>query len=160
MAVELTTAAAEASLDPANDYTWIHDNSEGALNKVLIRYLREEELFFDVSRDETTNIATGTAKLTFRMPFAMTVTGVKTSVNTAPVGSAIILDINEAGTSIMATNKLSIDENEKTSATAATPAGVTDTSLADDAEITIDIDQVGSGTPGKGLKVWIRGYKA
>jgi hypothetical protein len=48
---------------------------------------------------------------------------------------------------------LSIDPTEKTSTTALTPAVISDSSIADDAEITIDIDQIGSGTAGKGLKV-------
>ena len=105
--------------------------------------------------DETTNLTTGAAKVTLRAPFAMTITGVRANVNTAPVGSTIIVDINEAGTTIMATNKLSIDASEKTSVTAATAAGITDASIADDAEITLDIDQIGSSTAGKGLKVTI-----
>jgi len=69
------------------------------------------------------------------------------------------VDINEGGSTIMTTNKLSIDAGEKTSTTAATAAGITDTSLADDAEITIDIDQVGSTTAGAGLKVWLIGTR-
>lgn len=105
--------------------------------------------------DETTNLTTGTAKVTFRAPFAMTITGVRANVNTAPVGSTIIVDINDGGTTIMSTNKLSIDASEKTSVTAATAAGITDSAIADDAEITIDIDQIGSSTAGKGLKVII-----
>ena len=105
--------------------------------------------------DETTNLTTGTAMVTFRAPFAMTVVGVRANVNTAPVGSTIIVDINDGGTTIMSTNKLSIDASEKTSVTAATAAGITDSTIADDAEITIDIDQIGSSTPGKGLKVTI-----
>jgi hypothetical protein len=39
---------------------------------------------------------TGTAKVTFRMPYAFTVTDVRASVNTAPTGSTILIDINEA----------------------------------------------------------------
>lgn len=102
--------------------------------------------------DEVSSLSTGTAKVTFRTPFAMTVTGVRASVNTAPVGSTIIVDINEGGSSILST-KLTIDAGEKTSTTAATAAVISDSSLANDAEITIDIDQVGSSTAGKGLKV-------
>lgn len=108
--------------------------------------------------DETTNLTTGTAKVTFRMPFAMTVTGVRASVNTAPTGSALVVDINDGGTSILST-KLSIDAGEKTSQTAATPPVISDSALADDAEITIDIDQIGSTVAGKGLKVWIIGTR-
>jgi len=108
--------------------------------------------------DETTAITTGTAKATFRMPHAFTVTGVRASLSTAQTsGSIFTVDINEGGTTILST-KLTIDNGEKTSATAATAAVISDTTLADDAEITIDVDQVGDGTA-KGLKVWLIGYK-
>ena len=109
--------------------------------------------------DETTALTTGTAKVTFRMPCAMTLTAVRATLTTAPVGSTLIVDINEGGTSILST-KLSIDASEKTSTTAATAAVISDSSLADDAEITIDIDQVGSTTAGTGLKVWLIGTRA
>ena len=109
--------------------------------------------------DETTDLATGTGVVTFRMPFAMTLTAVRASVTTAPTGSTVIVDINEAGTSVLST-KLSIDASEKTSTTAATAAVISDSALADDAEITIDIDQVGSTVAGAGLKVWLIGTRA
>ena len=93
------------------------------------------------------------------MPYAMTLTEVRANVNTAPVGSTIIVDINEGGTTILST-KLTIDASEKTSTTAAIPAVISDAALADDAEITIDIDQVGSSTAGRGLKIWLVGRRA
>jgi hypothetical protein len=109
--------------------------------------------------DETTALTTGTAKVTFRMPFAMTLTSVRASLTTAQTsGSIFTVDINENGSSILST-KLTIDNTEKTSVTAATPAVISDLSLADDAEITIDIDQVGDGTA-KGLKITINGTRA
>lgn len=107
--------------------------------------------------DETTALTTGTAKVTFRMPYAFTLTAVRASVTTAPTGAALIIDINEAGSTIMTTNKLSIDATELTSTTAATPPGITDTALADDAQITIDIDQIGSTIAGAGLKIYLIG---
>ena len=85
----------------------------------------------------------------------MEVMEVRASVLTAPTGANIIVDINEGGTSIMTTNKLSIDATEKTSTTAATAAGITDANIADDAEITFDIDQIGSTIAGAGLLVKI-----
>ena len=109
--------------------------------------------------DETTDLTTGTAKASFNMPFAMTLTGVKANCTTAPVGSTIIVDINEAGSTILST-KLSIDASETTSTSAASPAVISDTALADDALITFDIDQIGSSTAGKGLKVTLYGYRA
>lgn len=109
--------------------------------------------------DETTALTTGAAKVTFRMPYAMTLTAVRASVTTAPVGSTLVVDINESGTTVLST-KLSIDASEKTSETAATAAVISDSALADDAEITIDIDQIGSSTAGAGLKVWLIGTRA
>jgi hypothetical protein len=102
--------------------------------------------------DETTALTTGTYRISFRMPFAATLLAVRASVNTAPTGSTLIVDINEAGTSVLGT-KLSIDAGEFTSTTAASAATITDSSLADDAEISIDIDQIGSTVAGAGLKV-------
>lgn len=109
--------------------------------------------------DETTDLTTGAGKATFRLPHAMTLTAVRASVTTAPVGSAITVDINEGGSSILST-EITIDAGEKTSTTAATPAVISDASLADDAEITIDIDAVGSSTAGAGLKVYLIGTRA
>ena len=106
--------------------------------------------------DEASALTTGTAKVTFRMPFGFTLTGVRASVKTAPTGSELTVDINEGGSSILST-KLTIDASEKTSTTAATPAVISDTALADDAEITIDIDTVGSTVAGAGLKVYLIG---
>jgi hypothetical protein len=107
--------------------------------------------------DERSDLTTGNAKVTFRVAAAFTVTGVKASVSTAPVGSTIIVDINKEGTSILST-KLSIDASEKTSTTAAVPPVISDSALAADAEITVDIDQIGSSTAGAGLKIVLLGY--
>lgn len=109
--------------------------------------------------DEVSALTTGVAKATFRMPHAMTLTAVRASVTTAPTGSALTVDINENGTSVLST-KLTIDATEKTSTTAATPAVISDSALADDAEITVDIDAVGSTIAGAGLKVWLIGTRA
>jgi hypothetical protein len=108
--------------------------------------------------DETTALTTGTAKMTFRMPHAMTLTSVRASLTTAQAsGSIFTVDINESGASILST-KLTIDNTEKTSTTAATPAVISDTALADDAEITIDIDQIGNGSA-TGLKITLIGTR-
>ncbi len=109
--------------------------------------------------DESTALTTGAAKVTFRMPCAMALVAVRASLTTAQAsGSIFTVDINEGGTTILST-KLTIDNTEKTSTTAATPAVISDTALADDAEMTIDIDQIGNGTA-KGLKVYLIGWPA
>lgn len=109
--------------------------------------------------DETTALTTGT-KVTFRMPFAFTLSAVRASVTTAPTGTTLLtVDINEGGTSILST-KLTFDAGQKTTTTATTAAVISDTSLADDAEITIDIDSVGSTVAGAGLKVYLIGAES
>ena len=109
--------------------------------------------------DETTDLTTGT-KVTFRMPYAFTVTAVRASLTTAGTGGTLVtVDINEAGTTILDT-KITIDASETTSTTATTPAVIGDSALADDAQMTIDIDAVGSTNTGKGLKVEIIGTVA
>lgn len=107
--------------------------------------------------DETTPLTAGSAKVTFRMPHAFTLTGVRASLTTAQTsGSIFTVDINEGGVSILST-KITIDNTEKTSTTAAIPPVISDSALADDAEMTVDIDQIGDGTA-TGLKVWLIGY--
>ncbi len=108
--------------------------------------------------DETTALTTGTAKVTFRMPYAMTLTAVRGSLSTAQAsGSTFTIDIKESGTTILST-KITIDNTHKTSTTAGTPPVISDTALADDAEITVNIDQIGDGTA-KGLKVTLIGVR-
>lgn len=107
--------------------------------------------------DETTAITAGTGKVTFRMPFAMTLTAVRASLTTASSSGTPTFDINEGGVSILST-KLTIDANEKTSTTAATAAVISDAALADDAEITIDVDVAGTGAAG--AKVYLIGTRA
>ena len=102
--------------------------------------------------DETTALTVGTAKVTFRIPKALTLKAVRAGLSTAQTsGSILTVDINKNGTTVLST-KITIDNTEKTSVTAATPAVISVTSFADDDEVTIDIDQVGDGTA-KGLKV-------
>lgn len=105
---------------------------------------------------ETGAVSSGTAKKTFRMPFAFTLTDVRASLKTAQSsGTILTVDINESGSTILST-KLTIDNGEKTSTTAATAAVISDTSLAADAEMTIDVDSIGDGTA-VGLKVYLIG---
>lgn len=117
------------------------------------------EVIVLVASDETTAISAGTAKVKYRMPFAMTITSVKASLSTTQSsGSIFTIDINDGGTTILST-KLTIDNGETTSTTAATAAVISDAALASDAEISVDVDQIGDGTA-KGLKVQIIGNRS
>lgn len=115
--------------------------------------------FIIAASDETTLLTTGAGKVSFRMPYAFTLTAVRASVGTAPTGAAISVDINHNGSSIL-TTALTIDAGELTSTTAATQAVIGTATLEDDALISIDIDQIGSTIAGKGLKISLIGAPA
>jgi len=137
------------------EYGWVNVteiNSSGGGGSV------PAELLFACS-GEAEELTVGTNKITFRMPYAMTLTGVKASVNSAPTDDDLIIDIKADGTSIFST-LLSIDATEETSVTAAVPAVIDTASLADDAKITVDITQIGSTLPGAGLKLALLGVRA
>lgn len=112
--------------------------------------------------DESTALtaSTSAAKVTFRMPYAMTLTSLRAGVTTCPTGDTVLVDIHETGTSIMTNTKLHVDATEYTSTTAGVAYVLTDTALADDAEITIFVDRIGSTIAGAGLKVWLIGTRA
>lgn len=109
-----------------------------------------------VVTDQTNVFTTGTGKLTFRMPYAFTLTGIKASVKTASSSGLITVNVKENGSSIFST-KLTINSGAKTSVGATTPAVISDSSLAADAEMTIDID--GAGTNAVGLVVTLIGHQ-
>lgn len=107
--------------------------------------------------DETSDLTTGTKK-EIKAPFAFTVTDVKAYVNTAPTGAALIVDVNEAGVSIFSTG-ITIDATEDDSDDATTQPVLSDTSIAANAKLTFDVDQIGSIESGDGLKVQILGTR-
>lgn len=108
--------------------------------------------------DETTALTTGTAKATYRNVGKMYLTNVRASLTGAgSTSGTTTIDINESGTSVLST-KLTIDATELTSTTAATAHVISDDIIADDAQITIDIDAVSGGADETGLKVYLIGY--
>jgi len=113
--------------------------------------------------DETTATTTG-QKISFRMPYAMTlnagIAGVTGSLVTAGTGvNLLTVDINEGGSTILST-KLTFDATETTTTSAATPVVISDTALAADSVITIDVDQLDSGGVAAGLKISLIGTLA
>lgn len=139
--------------DSAGTYTYLTLNAGLEISNTTIRVIESHGIALS---DETTAITTGTNKATMSLPYAFTVTSVYATLNTASSSGIPTVDINEAGTTILST-KLTIDASEKTSATAATAAVISDASIAANAEIGFDIDVAGTGA--KGLKVFIQGYR-
>tara|TARA_R100000742_G_C4279288_1_gene103443 strand:+ start:1868 stop:3601 length:1734 start_codon:yes stop_codon:yes gene_type:complete len=115
----------------------------------------KQMILIDVSA-ESGDLTTGAAKKTFRLPYNFNLSDVRASVNTAPVGSNILVDINQNGTSILNT-KINIDVTEESSTLSDTSYSLKNPFLSNDDEITVDIDQVGSSTAGSGLKLMLIG---
>ena len=153
---------AKDAITTSTIWTLPQQDAEGVLKSNgsgLLAFAGQDEAFTVAVSDETTAITTGTAKTTFRMPFAMTLTEVRSSLTGAgSTSGTTAVDINESGSTILST-KLTIDNTEKTSTTAATPAVISDSALADDAEITIDINAVTGGADETGLKVTFIGTR-
>lgn len=114
--------------------------------------LNKKEFIVIACSDEISSMTATTAKAKFAMPFAATITGVIATVNTAPTGANLIVDINEGASSILST-KLTIDATETSSTTASIPVVISDPTIAQNAIISIDIDQIGATIAGAGLKV-------
>jgi hypothetical protein len=106
--------------------------------------------------DETSDITTGTAKVTFHMPYEFSLTKVKAGLATASSSGNLAIDLNDDGASVFSTT-LTIDENETFSDTAVTPAVLTSNPkvIASGSVMTVDIDTAGTGA--KGLKLYLVG---
>jgi hypothetical protein len=116
-------------------------------------------MFCVAASDEFTPLTVGSAKTTWRMPFGFSLGSVRASLTTAQsAGDLLTVDVKRNGTSVFAT-KMTFDNGEKTSALAATVSLLTATPLAlvADDEMTIDINQVGSGADATGLKIYLLG---
>lgn len=102
-------------------------------------------------------VATGV----FRLPIdgTYTLVGTRLMVNTAPVGADIIVDVNKNGTTIYTTaaNRPRILDGANAGGPGSTPDI---TSLAAGDYLTVDVDQIGSGTAGSNLVVGVIVNKA
>jgi len=110
--------------------------------------------------DESTPITVGVAKTTFRTPYPLQILGVKASLTTAGgTSGTTTIDINDDGTSILST-KITIDQGELTSETAATPPVLATTgyTILPDSSITVDVDAISGGGSETGLKIEIICY--
>lgn len=83
----------------------------------------------------------------YRVPWAATLTAVKANRNGTNTNGSVTIDVNEGGTSVLST-EITIDQNEATSLTAATPAVISDSAIANDALLTFDIDSANTSDEG------------
>ena len=106
--------------------------------------------------DETTQITTGTTKLTIYAPYAFTILDVQASLSVSGSATINTFNIKKNGTTIFST-KLTIDIGEYHSATAAAPAVITGNTVAIYDKITLDVDTIGTGSAGG--KIYLCGIR-
>src|SRR4029077_12289402 len=97
-------------------------------------------------------LVTKVGTLPWRCKGSATIDGILVTVGTAPTGSSIIVDINKNGTTLFSSGKPTIASGSTSSGSASVPSSP---DLVDDDIITVDIDQIGSTTPGEDLTVEI-----
>ena len=73
--------------------------------------------------------------------------------------NAFTVDLHEAGTTVLST-KITLDNTELTSATAITPPVISDSALAVDALMTVDVDSADAGGVSAGGKIYLIGTRA
>jgi len=137
----------------ASDLSKTRSNYKAAFanDGTLLEYDDQDAMVIACS-DETTAL-TGGRKVTFRAPYNMEIYEVRASLTTASSSGVVTVDINRGGSSMLDT-KLTIDQGETTSTTAAiAPVLNPNKSLTSDIEVTIDIDTPGASAAG--LKVTI-----
>lgn len=106
--------------------------------------------------DSATDVAVATSKGgDVRIPnLTGTIKDVGAWVDTAGTTGDMTVDIHLNGTTIMTTNKITIETTEKTSEDAATQPALTTTSYTANDILTFDIDAIQT-TAAKGLSVWL-----
>lgn len=136
---------------PTQAFLELLQQIKDALDDLDTRYRQQV-----AASDETTIISAATQVLTFRAEAAFNLSEVRASLKAASNSGAVTITVKRNGSTVFST-ALTIDVNEKTSTTAATPAVLTSTPLAitDDDEFTVDID--GAGTGALGLKILLLG---
>jgi hypothetical protein len=127
---------------------------DGPNQKILI-YKSNSAVFRtrDIVLSGGLSVAAGVLRYAF--PSAVAVVDVAATANTAPVGSSILFDVNKNGTTIFTTqaNRPAILAAANATAANAVPDV---TAFAAGDYLTLDVDQVGSGTAGSNAVVTVR----
>lgn len=105
--------------------------------------------------DEGTALTTG-AKVTFHMPYAMTLSEVFAGLTTPQAtGALLTVNVMKNGSTVFST-KVTFDNTEETSMSAAAQPVISTSTLSKGDKITVSVDQIGDGSA-KGLKVYLIG---
>ena len=139
----------------SNSSTLFADSSDSDGNK----WEFPTSSFVIACSDETSDLETGDDKAQIQLPFAFELTSISANVNTASTGADINIQVQEDNVNIMSGVGITIDATETSSLTSATSPTITDSTLASGSIISVDLDQIGSGDTGTGLKINLIGYR-
>lgn len=147
-------AANKTNETPAtNDHPEHHNLLATAVNDTVAQLVAVNSRHLATfSKAGVLSVVTGTSRFVF--PFPVTVLGATLVVSSAPVGAAIKVDVNLNGTTIFTTqaNRPTIADG----ATVGSEAAPDVTAVLAGQYLTVDVDQVGSSTPGSNLTVVVR----
>lgn len=134
--------------DPFVGQIWVDTDAEYTPASQQNPYIT---LIIPFSKEGILTTLTGTQRLYFDAPY--TISKVRVGVGTAPVGASVIVDINRNGTTIFSNqaNRPTIAASEFTGVT----TGMSTLNVYEGDYLTVDIDQVGSSTPGSDLVISI-----
>lgn len=108
--------------------------------------------------DETTDLTTGVAFAPRAMPFGFIATRVYGELATAATGNAFLVSVKKAGT-LITNAALSIADGAVTGETLVFDGGASSYTFAKGDLLSIIKDQVGSTAAGKGLIIFLEGYR-
>ena len=139
----------------SNSQILVCDSSDADGNK----YDDNTTSFVVACSDETSDLEVGDDKAQFQLPFAFELTSISANVNTASTGADINIQVQEDNVNIMSGVGITIDATETSSLTSVTSPTITTSTIASGSIISVDLDQIGSGDTGTGLKVNLIGYR-
>lgn len=143
-----------SGLNPAASGTrtdQVEINKGGSSERLTLQQLLEvgkEVIMLALTPDPATAVAAGTKKVSFRLPFAFTLTEIIVSADFHDTSSTMTVDINDDGVSINGA-PISLTTTDLVNQAASTQA------FADDSIVTIDVDA--AGTDVRGVVVYLIG---
>lgn len=142
--VELATTA---EINTGTDTTRAIPVDQYVASNRNVRYV-----LYRVLDPATSHTVTTTVGGDLELPFTGTITEIGAYADTAGTTGTGTIDVNLNGTTLMTTNKITLDTTEKSSRTAATAPVLTTTAVTAGDLITVDIDALHT-TAAKGLTV-------
>jgi len=156
---------APATVSYLNDHVPIHSAADGAVRKLALKDIRPTEAIVVACSDEATAgivLSTSVPRVTFRMPYAFTMTDIKASLNVAQASGATLftVDVKKNATTVFST-LLTFDNTETTTLTAVTAKVLTasPTLFAADDIVTIFASNNTAANVAAGMKVTLIGSR-